>query len=110
AATEAPESPTGAARSPHRTLLACVRDTDETAYFARSRELAFLANALLAGVCVQSRRFTPGEASDAAAAICNLGLECWPVTPPDTCPPASWLIDHDLVTAFENGSTLLRTD
>jgi len=93
-----------------RRLMACVRDTDETAYFARSRELAFLANALLAGCSVQSRPFTPREASDAAAAICNLGLECWPVTPPDTCPPASWLIDHDLVTAFEAGWSVLHKD
>jgi len=110
AADEAPDSANGAAHSPQRTLLACVRDTDETAYFARSRELAFLANALLAGCSVQSRPFTPREASDAAAAICNLGLECWPVTPPDTCPPASWLIDHDLVTAFEAGWSVLHKD
>jgi len=93
-----------------RRLMACVRDTDETAYFARSRELAFLANALLAGCSVQSRPFTPREASDAAAAICNLGLECWPVTRPDACPPASWLIDHDLVTAFEVGWSVLHKD
>ena len=51
---------------------------DETAYLTRSRELAFLANTLLAGSSVQSRPFTPQEASDAAACICNLGLECWP--------------------------------
>ena len=51
---------------------------DETAYFTRSRELAFLANTLLAGCSVQSRPFTPQEASDAAAGICNLGLEYWP--------------------------------
>ena len=51
---------------------------DETAYFTRSRELAFLANTLLAGCSVQSRPFTPQEASDAAASICNLGLETGP--------------------------------
>ncbi len=61
-----------------RRLMAYVRDTHETAYFTRSRELAFLANTLLAGCSVQSRPFTPQEASDAAAGICNLGLEHWP--------------------------------
>ena len=58
-----------------RRLMEYVRDTNETAYLTRSRELAFLANALLAGCSVQSRPFTPQEASDAAAGICNLGLE-----------------------------------
>jgi hypothetical protein len=48
---------------------------DETAYLTRSREHAFLANALLAGSSVQSRPFTPQEASATAACICNLGLD-----------------------------------
>ena len=61
-----------------RQLMECGHDTDEAAYFTRSRELAFLGNALLAGCSVQSRPFTPQEASDAAASICNLGLEYWP--------------------------------
>jgi hypothetical protein len=99
-----------------RRLMAYVRDTHETAYFTRSRELAFLANTLLAGCSVQSRPFTPQEASDAAAGVCNLGLEYWPArwpataTPPDTCPPDSLLIDHDLVTAFEVGWSVLHQD
>ena len=93
-----------------RRLMAYVRDTHETAYFTRSRELAFLANTLLAGCSIQSRPFTPREASDAAAAICNLGLEHCPATPPGTFPPDSWLIDHDLVTAFEAGWSVLHRD
>jgi hypothetical protein len=108
-----------------RQLMAYVRDTDETAYFTRSRELAFLANTLLAGCSVQSRPFTPQEASDAAAGICNLGLEYWPArwpgtvanapvgqaaTPPDTTLPDSLLIDHNLVTAFEVGWSVLHQD
>ena len=68
-----------------RQLMEHARDRNETAYFARNRELAFLANTLLAGCSVQSRPFTPQEASDAAASICNLGLEYWPA--PDTFPP-----------------------
>jgi hypothetical protein len=110
-----------------------VHDTDETAYFMRTGELAFLANALLAGCSVQSRPFTQQEASDAAAGICNLGFEFWPArwpgpashragrpfrqgsgdlaaTAPGTAPPDSLLVDHDLVTAFEVGWSVLYQD
>ena len=87
-----------------RQLMEYVRDTDETAYFTRHRELAFLANTLLAGCSVQSRPFTPQEASDAAASVCNLGLEYWPAQ------PDSFTIDHDLVTAFEVGWSVLHQD
>jgi hypothetical protein len=93
-----------------RRLMAYVRDMDATAYLTRSRELAFLANTLLAGCSVQSRPFTPQEASDAAAGICNLGLEYWPAGRPDTGPPDSWLIDHGLVAAFEVGWSVLHQD
>jgi hypothetical protein len=43
------------------------------------------------------RSADPEEASDAAASICNLGLDCWPDAdgPPDTL-----LVDHDLVTVL----------
>jgi hypothetical protein len=85
-------------------LMATVRHHDETAYLTRSRELAFLANTLLAGCAVQSRPFTPREASDAAAGICNLGLESGPAT------PDAFLIDHDLVTMFELGWSVLYRD
>ena len=79
---------------------------DETAHLTRSRELAFLANTLVAGCSVQSRPFTPEEASHAAACICNLGLECWPAaTPPD-----GFLVDHDLVAVFEVGWSVLYRD
>src|SRR5437870_2221846 len=129
---EAADSDPQAARLARlRRVMEYVRDTHETAYLTRSRELAFLANALLAGCSVQSRPFTPQEASDAAAGICNLGLEHWPAgwpsvtspgassphphdtaaaTPPDTFPPDSFLIDHDLVTAFEVGWSVLHQD
>ena len=83
-----------------------VRDTDDTAHLARSREMAFLANALMAGCSVQARPFTAQEASDAAVGICNLGLEDWPETLPET----DFLVDHDLVTAFETGWAVLHQD
>ena len=90
-----------------RHLMACVRDTDEAAYLTRSRELGFLANTLLAGCTVQSRPFTPQEASDAAASICNLGLEHWSAR---MDLPDAFLADHDLVAAFEAGWSVLHQD
>ena len=97
---------------------------DQNTYFTRSRELTFLANTLIAGSSIQSRPFTPQEASDAAACICNLGLECWPARwsgatslgaassrELDTAmPPNAFLVDHDLVTAFEVGWSVLYQD
>jgi hypothetical protein len=105
--------------------LAYLRDNDEPAYVLRSRELAFLANTLLAGCSVHSRPFTSQEASDAAASICNLGLEHWPARWPATTHDASparrddatppglpdvFLVDHSLVTAFESGWAVLHED
>ena len=105
-------------------LMEFVLHHDETAYLTRSRELGFLANTLLAGSSVQGRPFTPQEASDAAACICNLGLECWPARWPgatsqgassprelDTAmPPNAFLVDHDFVSAFEVGWSVLYQD
>ena len=122
---EAPDEDPRAAKLPLlRRLMEFVLHHDETAYLTRSRELGFLANTLLAGSSVQSRPFTPQEASDAAACICNLGLECWPAVWPgatsrgasplrelDTAmPPNPFLADHDLVTAFEVGWSVLYRD
>jgi hypothetical protein len=63
-------------------------------------ELAYLTNAIVAGCTIQDRPFTPQEASDAAVAICNLGLEKWPTHWPD----------GDLITAFQVGWTALHHD
>jgi hypothetical protein len=87
-------------------------------YLARSQELAFLANTLVAGCSIQSRSFTPQEALNAAAGICNLGLEHWsarspkPVAPAtaDETLPDTFLTDHDLVSAFEVGWAVLHED
>ncbi|HEY7190915.1 MAG TPA: DUF6178 family protein, partial [Vicinamibacterales bacterium] len=117
----ADEDPRAARLTLLRRLMAFVLHHDENAYLTRNREHAFLANTLLAGCSVQSRPFTPREASDAAACICNLGLECWPAgwpgaTSPDASspreldtapPPDAFLVDHDLVTAFEVGWSAL---
>ena len=88
------------------------RDRDHLAYSMRTEELAYLANAIVAGCSIQGRPFTALEASDAAAAACNLGLEAW---------PAGWLADkadmrddflvnHDLISVFQVGWTVLHSD
>jgi hypothetical protein len=106
-----------------RPLMAHLRDTDHTAYLKRSRELAFLANILMAGCSVQSRPFTAQEASDAAVGICNVGLERWPARWPEaethdaastaglgTTLPDTFLVHHDLVVAFEVGWAVLHEE
>ena len=106
-----------------RRLMEYVQEANESIGLARTRELAFLANVLMAGCAVQSRPFTAQEAHDAAVAICNLGLEHWPAHWPNlgtqdvgsiagahTTLPRTLLVDHDLVTAFEVGWAVLHTD
>jgi len=96
------------------------RERDEAACSTRTQELAYLANAILAGCSIQSRPFTAQEASDAAVAVCNLGLENWPPhwLPADArrgsssaegepALPEEFLVSHDLVTVFQVGWTVL---
>jgi hypothetical protein len=79
------------------------REIDPVAWSKRTAELAFLANALVAGCTLQSRPFTPKEASDAAAAVCNLGLENWAAAAGTEVPalPDEFLVSHDLIGAFQ---------
>jgi hypothetical protein len=104
-----------------RAQLQFVRDRDEAAYSMRSRELAYLANTILAGCSIRARAFTVQEASDAAVAVCNLGLENWPrqwmtaerrggvaVIEPGTALPDDFLAGHDLVSVFQVGWTVLH--
>jgi Family of unknown function (DUF6178) len=104
----------GARRLGHiRTRLEFALDQDHTAYSGRKEELAYLANTLMAGCSIQGRPFTAQEASDAAIAICNLGLENWPphwLPENATAPPISFLIDHDLVSVFQVGWTVLHRE
>jgi hypothetical protein len=81
-----------------------VFDRDAVIYSARNAELVFLANTILAGCSVQARPFTAQEASDAAAAVCNLGLENWPRLTDDV------LLRHDLIDVFQVGWTVLHDD
>jgi hypothetical protein len=96
-------------------LLQFIHDSDPAAYLMRTQELAFLANAMLAGCSVQARPLTLQEASDAAVAVCNLGLENWPAhwsqdgsrggtSDGDTATLSdSFLAAHDLVVVFQVG-------
>lgn len=96
-----------------RARLEFALDRDHAACLARNEELAYLANTLMAGCSIQARPFTAQEASDAAVAICNLGLENWPphwLPANAAAPPISFLVDHDLVSVFQVGWTVLHDD
>ena len=85
-------------------------DQNYAAYLIRQEELAYLANVLMAGCSIQARPFTAQEASDAAIAVCNLGLENWPThwLPANATElPVSFLVDHDLVSVFQVGWKVL---
>ena len=83
--------------------LRFVFDHDAVAYGDRKADLAYLANVLIAGCPIQSRPFTAREAADAAAAICNLGLE-------GISAPADYLVANDLVGVFQAGWAVLYED
>jgi hypothetical protein len=100
-----------------------VRDRDHAAYSMRVEEVAYLANTIVAGCSIQARSFTAQEASDAAVAVCNLGLENWPPhwLPAKACPgssvveagtalPDDFLVSHDLVSVFQVGWMVLHDD
>jgi hypothetical protein len=84
---------------------------DYAVYLRRTEELAYLANTLVAGCSIQARAFTPQEASDAASAICNLGLAYWPPQwRDDAALPADFLLHHDLIVVFQVGWSVLHND
>jgi hypothetical protein len=100
--------------APHLTRIQAqmrvARDRDRSAYSMRSQELAYLANAIVAGCPVQGRPFTAQEASNAAVAVCNLGLENWPShwLPANARALADdFLVGHDLVSVFQVGWRVL---
>jgi hypothetical protein len=75
----------------------------DDAALAKQGELGYLANVLMAGCSLQGRPFEPREASDAALAVCNLGLEHWPGDVHDDV-----LMHHDLVQLFQMGWAVLH--
>jgi hypothetical protein len=91
-----------------RTLIQFTAEHDHAAFLQRSAELAYLANTIVAGCSIQARPFTAAEASDAAAATCNLGLEQWPDAFLDgSLLPEDFLVKQDLVSVFQVGWTIL---
>ena len=78
-----------------------VCERDQVAYGERHAELAYLANVLMTGCSIQSRPFTAKEASDAAIATCNLGLE-------QLAAADGYLIARDLIGVFQVGWTALH--
>jgi hypothetical protein len=114
---QAPRALLGGSHEPARRVsllerhLQFARDAGETVYSSRSDEFGYLANALLAGCSIQARPFTPQEASDAATAVCNLGLEHWPAAwRGGTALPDDLLVRHDLIAVFQVGWTVLHDD
>jgi hypothetical protein len=95
-------------------LMQYANEHDPAAFSSRGGELAYLANTLVAGCSVQGRPFTASEASEAAAAICNLALEnwsrYWPQPLAARALPDAFLIDHDLVSVFQVGWRILHAD
>ena len=79
------------------------RDRDPVACSTRIAELAYLANTIVAGCSIQARALASQEALQAAVAVCNLGLENWPSQPL----PDDFLVEHDLVSVFQVGWTVL---
>jgi hypothetical protein len=89
-----------------RAHMQSVLERDHVAYVRRNEELTYAANSIMAGC---SRTFTAKEAWDAAAAVCNLGLENWPPQwRSSKALPDDFLVDHDLVTVFQVGWTVLH--
>jgi len=93
-----------------QTHMQFLLENDPMTYSTRSEELAYLANTLMAGCAIQTRPFSAQEASDAAVAVCNLGLQNWPshwLPANSTTLPGSFLVDHDLVRVFQVGWVVL---
>jgi hypothetical protein len=93
--------------------LRFAHDHDSGAYAMRSAELAYLANLIAAGSMIQSRPVLEDEAANAAVAVCNLGLENWPVhwrAGEGSALPEDFLIRQDLVGVFQVGWTVLHED
>jgi hypothetical protein len=111
-----PESPrallTGRVDQPSRLAqirkhMQCVGDRHHEIHSIRIQELAYLANALVAGCSIQGRPFAAQEASEAVVAVCNLGLEN---VGAGTALPEDFLVAYDLVRVFQIGWTILHTE
>ena len=57
------------------TVLKALSESNAAEFDARSRELAYLASVLIAGIAGETATLSPIEARSAALSTCNLGLE-----------------------------------
>jgi hypothetical protein len=85
-----------------RTQLDAVREHDAAAFALRLRELAYLANVLVAACTVQGRPLTPTEATTAASSLCNLAIGRVALRGDRV------LVDHDLLELFGMGWAVVR--
>lgn len=88
-----------------RPLLEQLREQRPDVGLARERELAFLANVLVAGCGLESRPFAPREAFDAVVATCSLGL-----LRRAGATGVDYLVGHDLIAVFEDGWAALHRE
>jgi hypothetical protein len=95
----------GGPAGPLPSAMEYLRERHPDLFLRRGQELASLASALVAGCSLQSRPFTPAEASQAVAATCNLGL-----LRQGAPPGAEDLVRHDLIAVFEDGWAALHRE
>jgi uncharacterized protein DUF6178 len=88
-----------------QSLIEYLRDEHPDLRFTRERELAFLANTLVAGCGLGSGSFTPEQAAEAVLATCSLGLLRQPMAP-----GVDYLVGHGLVAIFEDGWAALHRE
>jgi hypothetical protein len=69
------EAPAGDSARLLPPAIVALRERDPALYAERLRELAYLANVLLAGCGLDGRRFRAVEAAEAVVATCSLGLD-----------------------------------
>jgi hypothetical protein len=95
-----------------RTHMQFLRESNHAAFARRSDELSYLVNALVAGCSIDGRPLTVPEASDAAVAACNLGLQNWPAhwLAGTAGLPDDFLAGQDLIGVFQVGWTVLHED
>ena len=87
-----------------------LREFNHAAFALRSDELSYLVNALASGCSIDARSLTVPEASDAAVAACNLGLQNWPAhwRAGAVRLPEDFLVGQDLIAVFQVGWTVLH--
>lgn len=101
-----------------RSHLQHLHERAPLAYMARTQDLAYLANTLVAGCALHGAPLTLEQASEASVAVCNLGLENWPAhwqqgaRPSRGSAPAGLPFDflerHTLVGVFQVGWAVLH--